>query len=51
MTEQSISEPPHGKIGRLRLVSAIGAVALVAVVVVFCFGQETRGRSLESITS
>jgi thiol-disulfide isomerase/thioredoxin len=31
MTEQSISEPPHGKTGRLRLLSAIGAVAVVAV--------------------
>ena len=31
MTEQSISEPPHGKIGRLRLLSAIAAVAVVAV--------------------
>ena len=31
MTEQSISEPPHGKNGRLRLLSAIGAVAVVAV--------------------
>jgi thiol-disulfide isomerase/thioredoxin len=31
MTEQSISEPSRGKIGRLRLLSAIGAVALVAV--------------------
>ena len=31
MTEQSISEPSHGKIGRLRLLSAIGAVAVVAV--------------------
>jgi thiol-disulfide isomerase/thioredoxin len=31
MTEQSISEPPHGKIGQLRLVSAIGAVTVVAV--------------------
>jgi thiol-disulfide isomerase/thioredoxin len=30
MTEQSISEPPHGKNGRLRLLSAIGAVAVVA---------------------
>jgi thiol-disulfide isomerase/thioredoxin len=31
MTEQSISEPPHGKSGRLRLLFAIGAVAVVAV--------------------
>ena len=31
MTEQSISEPPHGKTGRLRLLYAIGAVAVVAV--------------------
>jgi thiol-disulfide isomerase/thioredoxin len=31
MTEQSISEPPHGKIGRLRLLSAIAAIAVVAV--------------------
>jgi hypothetical protein len=31
MTEQSISKPPHGKIGRLRLLSAIAAVAVVAV--------------------
>ena len=37
--------------GVVAVYSLVGAVALVAVVVVFCFGQETRGRSLESITS
>ena len=31
MTEQSISEPPHGKTGWLRLPSTIGAVVVIAV--------------------
>jgi MFS transporter, putative metabolite:H+ symporter len=37
--------------GVVAVYSLVGAVALVAVVVVFCCGAETRGRSLESITS
>jgi putative MFS transporter len=37
--------------GVVAVYSLVGAVALVAVVVVFCFGEETRGRSLEAITS
>jgi putative MFS transporter len=36
--------------GVVAVYSLVGAVALVAVVVVFCFGPETRGRSLEAIT-
>ena len=31
MTEQSISEPPHGKTGWLHLLSTIGAVVVIAV--------------------
>jgi putative MFS transporter len=37
--------------GVVAVYSLVGTVALVAVVVVFCFGEETKGRSLESITS
>jgi putative MFS transporter len=36
--------------GVVAVYSLVGAVALVAVVVVFCFGEETKGRSLEAIT-
>jgi putative MFS transporter len=37
--------------GVVAVYSLVGAVALVAVLVVFCFGEETRGRSLEAIAS
>jgi putative MFS transporter len=37
--------------GVVAVYSLVGAVALVAVVVVFCFGHETRGRSLEAIAT
>src|SRR5271156_4849239 len=48
MTEQSISEPPHGKIGRLRLLSAIAAVAVVAVLAgVYGIGH-SRGNPADS---
>jgi len=36
--------------GVVAVYSLVGAVALAAVVVVFCFGPETRGRSLEAIS-
>jgi MFS transporter, putative metabolite:H+ symporter len=36
--------------GVVAVYSLVGAVALIAVVVVFCFGEETRGRPLEAIT-
>jgi putative MFS transporter len=36
--------------GVVAVYSLVGAVALVAVVVVFCFGEETRGQPLEVIT-
>jgi putative MFS transporter len=37
--------------GVVAVYSLVGAVALVAVVVVFCFGEETRGRPLEAIST
>jgi putative MFS transporter len=37
--------------GVVAVYSLVGAVALIAVVVVFCFGEETRGRPLEAIAT
>jgi hypothetical protein len=36
--------------GVVAVYSLVGAVALVAVVVVLCFGEETRGQPLEAIS-